>query len=233
MSPLTWLRQHDPGLRASRRAARVAIVMPLLFAFGSQVVRDVDVATFGPRRALRGQPVRARGAVAATPGARVDPGGAASRRLDDAFREYLAEHGRKQSDLATVTALVTGVVAPRLAADAVLALWEREDGSRSGDRSVATHELGRDAHAVAGWYAQLGEALVGGSAPPEATGRDVAGDERLVVAVRRDLDDGTGMRSPTAVRMIRTGDHLDALRRLQPALLEPAASPAPRPRVSA
>src|SRR4051812_13086170 len=46
VSPLTWLRRHDPGLRALRRAARVAIVMPLLFAFGTQVLHDADVATF-------------------------------------------------------------------------------------------------------------------------------------------------------------------------------------------
>ena len=46
VSPLSWLRRHDPGLRALRRAARVAIVMPLLFAFGARVVQDADVATF-------------------------------------------------------------------------------------------------------------------------------------------------------------------------------------------
>lgn len=46
MSPRSWLRRHDPGLRALRRAARVAIVMPLLFAFGARVVQNADVATF-------------------------------------------------------------------------------------------------------------------------------------------------------------------------------------------
>ncbi|GAA3550791.1 hypothetical protein GCM10022197_02070 [Microlunatus spumicola] len=46
MSPLSWLRRHDPGLRALRRAGRVAIVMPLLFAFGARVVGNADVATF-------------------------------------------------------------------------------------------------------------------------------------------------------------------------------------------
>jgi hypothetical protein len=149
---------------------------------------------------------------------------AASRRLDDAFREYLAERGRKQSDLATVTALVTGVVAPRLVADAVIALWEREDGSLGGDRSAAGRELAHDAEVVAGWYTRLGEALGDRVPPPDAATRDAASEERLVAAVRRDLDDRTGMTSPTAVRMIWTGDHLDALRRLQPGLLEPAAA---------
>jgi hypothetical protein len=46
VSPLAWLRKHDPGLRALRRAARVAIAMPLLFAFGARVVGNADVATF-------------------------------------------------------------------------------------------------------------------------------------------------------------------------------------------
>ena len=46
MSPLSWLRRHDPGLRALRRAGRVAIVMPLLFALGARVIGNLDVATF-------------------------------------------------------------------------------------------------------------------------------------------------------------------------------------------
>ena len=77
--------------------------------------------------------------------------------------------------------------------------------------------------AVAGWYAHLGEALAGSAPPPAATDRDGPAEERLVEAVRRDLEDRSGLASPTAVRMIWTGDHLDALRRLQPALRRPAA----------
>ena len=50
----------------------------------------------------------------------------ASRRLDDAFRTYIAERGAKPIPLAEVTTLATGVVALRLAADAVLDLWLRE-----------------------------------------------------------------------------------------------------------
>jgi hypothetical protein len=147
-----------------------------------------------------------------------------------------------------VAALVTGVVAPRLAADAVLALWEREDGRLGGDRSAAGVELGHDADVVARWYARLGGALAGAAPPPPPARRDAASDARLVEAVRRDLAVDTAMPGPTAVRMIWTGDHLDALRRLQPALLGPAAdlarqseprlrawlpTPEGRPRVSA
>ena len=62
---------------------------------------------------------------------------AASRRLDDTFRNYLAERGAKPVPLAEMTSLVTGVAALRLAADAVLDLWQRDDGESSGDRAAA------------------------------------------------------------------------------------------------
>ena len=42
----SWLLARDGGLRATRRAARTAIVMPALFAVGSQVIGNADVATF-------------------------------------------------------------------------------------------------------------------------------------------------------------------------------------------
>jgi len=44
--PLTWLRQHDRGLVALRRAARTAIAMPAAFAIGKEVVGDPIVAVF-------------------------------------------------------------------------------------------------------------------------------------------------------------------------------------------
>ena len=199
------------------RGAASALGRALAEAYATTGRYLARAVRYGVNRCERGAPALPRPVVESSRAA------AASRRLDDAFREYLAERGRKPSDLASVTALVAGVVAPRLAADAVLALWEREDGSRSGDRSAAGRELGHDADAVAGWYAHLGEALVGAAPPPAPVDRDVPADERLVEAVRRDLQDRSGLASPTAVRMIWTGDHLDALRRLQPALLRPAA----------
>jgi len=204
------------GLLFWPRGAASALGRALAEAYGSTGVYLARAVRYGVHRCERGVPSLPRPASESTQAA------AASRRLDDAFREYLAERGRKQSDLATVTALVTGVVAPRLAADAVLALWEREDGSLGGDRSAAGRELGHDAEVVADWYARLGAALAGTASPPDAATRDAAAEERLVDAVRRDLDGQANMTSPTAVRMIWTGDHLDALRRLQPTLLGPA-----------
>ncbi|GAA3550782.1 hypothetical protein GCM10022197_02060 [Microlunatus spumicola] len=199
------------------RGAASALGRALSEAYATTGLYLARAVRYGVARCERGVPSLPRPVLESTQAA------AAARRLDDAFREYLAERGRKQSDLAGVAALVTGVVAPRLVADAVLALWEHEDGSLGGDRSAAGRELGQDADAVAGWYARLGEALAGGAPPPAVAARDVARDDRLVEAVRRDLEGRAGTASPTGVRMIWTGDHLDALRRLQPALLEPAA----------
>ena len=73
---------------------------------------------------------------------------AASRRLDDTFRAYLAERGAKPVPLAEVSSLVTGVAGLRLAADAVLDLWQREDGQAPGDRAGARGELLGSSEAV-------------------------------------------------------------------------------------
>ena len=59
-----------------------------------------------------------------------------------------------------------------------------------------------------------------------AAGARSAGDQRLVDAVGHDLRGDDGHATATAVRMIWTGDHLDAARRLQGSLFEPARTAA-------
>ncbi|PYC80259.1 FUSC family protein [Streptomyces tateyamensis] len=78
---------------------------------------------------------------------------AAARRLDDAYRSYLAERGAKPLSLADTTTLVTGVVGLRLAADAVVSLWQHParptatdgEGVGGAERSA---ECGADCRAV-------------------------------------------------------------------------------------
>jgi uncharacterized membrane protein YccC len=147
---------------------------------------------------------------------------AAARRLDDAFRAYLADRGAKPAPLAEVTGLVTGVAGVRLAGDAVLDLWESEDGQAPGDRAGAREELLTASERVRGWYDDLAVSLVGRDPVREPLAHDLAADDRLVTAVRSDLRLADGRASATAVRMIWTGDHLDAVRRLQGTLVEPA-----------
>ena len=146
---------------------------------------------------------------------------AASRRLDDTFRGYLAERGAKPVPLAEITSLVTGVVGLRLAGDAVLALW-RQDGDGDGDRTAARQELFASTEQMTRWYRDFAVSLTGGGHLPEPLEPDPLADRRLVDAVSHDLRGDDGQGTATAVRMIWTGDHLDAARRLQGALIEPA-----------
>jgi MFS family permease len=140
---------------------------------------------------------------------------AAARRLDDTFHTYLAERGSKPVALSEVTILVTGVVGLRLAGDAVLELWRR-DGDPEGDRSAARQELLASSYRITGWYDAFAAALTGRGDVPEPLPPDPSADGRLVAAV------GNGLENQTAVRLIWTGDHLDAARRLQGTLTEPA-----------
>src|SRR4051794_7533134 len=43
---MKWLRDHDPGFLALRRAVRAAVVMPAMFAFADKVIGNPAVATF-------------------------------------------------------------------------------------------------------------------------------------------------------------------------------------------
>jgi hypothetical protein len=154
---------------------------------------------------------------------------AASRRLDDAFRTYLAERGAKPVPLADVAGLVTGVAGLRLEADAVLDLWRADDGHEGGDTAAARQEILGIADRVTGWYDDLAATVITGGELPQPLAHDKAADGRLVRAVRRDLLGEDGRASATAIRMIWTGDHLDVVRRQQAAIISPARATAGQP----
>ena len=144
---------------------------------------------------------------------------ASARRLDDAFRSYLAERGAKPVPLSDMTTLVTGVVGLRLAADAVLTLWTQAGRARlNGEGVGARVELLAWTDRVTRWYQQLAEGLDRHVPLPPPVERDRAAAARLVASVRGDLRDEAGHATANAVRMIWTGDHVDAARRLQPSL---------------
>jgi uncharacterized membrane protein YccC len=146
---------------------------------------------------------------------------AAARRLDDTFRGYLAERGAKPVPLGEVTSLVTGVVGLRLAGDAVLDLWQQDDAT-DGDRTAARRELLASTEHMTDWYRNFAAALTGPRDLPQPLNHDGLAAQRLLAAVSHDLRGEDGEATATAVRMIWTGDHLDAARRLQGTLAEPA-----------
>jgi len=151
---------------------------------------------------------------------------AASRRLDDAFRTYLAERGTKRFPLADVAGLVTGVAGLRLEADAVLDLWRGDDGQAGDNMAAARREILGAADRVTTWYDDLAATMISGGEVPQPLAHDQVADGRLVQAVRHDLLGNDGTASTTAVRMIWTDDHLDVVRRLQAAIISPARATA-------
>ena len=152
---------------------------------------------------------------------------ASARRLDDAFRSYLAERGAKPLSLACTTTLVTGVVGLRLAADAVVSLWQGEDLARvQAVRADAHRAVLGTAAQVTGWYHEFAASLGGRSTVPDVVPLWPEGAARLVDSVRTELSDAQGRATPVAVRVIWTDDHVDAARRLQPGLADAARAQA-------
>jgi hypothetical protein len=140
---------------------------------------------------------------------------AAGRRVDDAFRAYIAERGRKALPLGDLATLVGGVSLLRLSGDAIIDLWERDERAVGGDRVAARREL-RDASVSLGEsYERVARTLAGRGTAPSRLSRDDGADARLVEIVRRDLRDADGQATATAVKLIWTADHIDAARRLQ------------------
>ena len=209
---LFWPRGAAPALRQALAQAYADGAGYLASAVRSGMSRG-DPGTPAPP-ALAGDAARA---------------AAASRRLDDAFRTFLAERGAKRFPLADVAGLVTGVAVLRLEADAVLDLWRGDDGQAGADVAVARHEILGTANRVTGWYDSLATTMITGGELPQPLAHDKAADGRLVRAVRRDLLGDDGRASATAVRMIWTGDHLDVVRRLQAAIISPARATTGQP----
>ena len=75
---------------------------------------------------------------------------------------------------------------------------------------------------MTGWYARFAASLAGTEPVPDPLPRDEVADGRLVDAVGRDLRDSDGHATAIGVRVIWTGDHLDAVRVLQGSLVGPA-----------
>jgi uncharacterized membrane protein YccC len=203
------------GLMLWPRGAGAALGRALSAAYTDSVSYLAGAIAYGLGRCDSGS------AASGPPVQQAEQAAAAARRLDDTFRGYLAERGAKPVPLSEVTALVSGVVGVRLAADAVLQLWDG-DVAGGGDRAAARRELLSGSDTVRGWYARFAESLVGRGVVPEALRADAIADGRLVDAVGHDLRDDAGHATATAVRVIWTGDHLDAVRRLQAMLVGPA-----------
>jgi uncharacterized membrane protein YccC len=143
--------------------------------------------------------------------------GAAARRLDDAFRQYLAERSTKRVSLDVVATLVAGTRRVQRTGLSLLALARTTDGAVPGEGCARS--LDRELEALHRWYATLGEALVEGHAPPPQHQRDTRARTRVLDCVRHAVSGDDDERIGPALSLLWASQHLDNLWRLEAHLM--------------
>jgi len=137
---------------------------------------------------------------------------AAVHRLDDAFRQYLAEPSPGTAGRERIATLVAGVGRVQRTAQSLSALAHRADGRGSLERCGTGLEA--EVGALRSWYVTLGEALAGNSPlPPPQTRR--LQNPRLLECAQRLLSDGDETKRRRALDLLWASGHLDMLRQLE------------------
>jgi uncharacterized membrane protein YccC len=151
---------------------------------------------------------------------------AARQRLDDAFRQFLAEPGAKRVPMGEVAALAGAATRLRLVADSLDELCTKDVG---GPLPAALTEAGAELRAVADgvdlWYRTLGDVLAGRRATaPSADPPDSQLPGHLVGHLRTGLDGADAAAGRQALLLLWGAQHLDSLRRAEPDLVDAATS---------
>lgn len=157
---------------------------------------------------------------------------AAARRLDDAFRQYLAEGGAKRTPLSSVTAAANGASRLRLAADAMVALREPAATGDAAREAAGTgvgtalegpeHILVERCERVDVWYDDFGQCCLLRADVPAVPQLVPTVDDAFVDGLRRSVatDESSLAR---AEQLLWTAQYLHDLERLEGKLVAPAA----------
>lgn len=149
---------------------------------------------------------------------------AASRRLDDAFRNLLVERGPKPSQLPDIVDLVMGVTTLRMTADAVTGLWEHAPQRVSRENDEPRRLLLTHSNRITDWFTEFSRALDGEGGLPSPLADFPWDAEALVASVGRELRESDTRATDDTVRLMWTVGHLRSACRLQ-ARVAAAASP--------
>jgi hypothetical protein len=141
-------------------------------------------------------------------------------RLDDAFRQYLAERSATAFNVEDVGALVGGASRVRRAAQSLTSLGRMANGSTPLRK--CGENLDRELHALQSWYVTLGYALENDGLVPPPHIRDAAGGSRLLACVRDAARGGDEATVKGALVLLWASQHLDNLWRLEAHLGERA-----------
>ena len=147
---------------------------------------------------------------------------AAVHRLDDAFRQSLAERSAQKVDVESGGTLVAGAGRVRRTAQSLSALGEMIDGDAR--LTSCGENLDAEAHAVRSWYVTLGDALVHHTSIPPPHIRDLSGRRRLLECVRDAVTGEDERMVGPALVLLWGSEHLDNLWRLESHLARHALS---------
>jgi len=138
---------------------------------------------------------------------------AALHRLDDAFRQYLAERSATAYNVEDVAALVGGAARVRRAAQSLAALGRMTEGNERVERCA--RDLEGELHALHAWYIALGYALTNRRQVPPPHIRDTDGSSRLLRCVRDATRGGDKATMNAALVLLWSSQHLDNLWRME------------------
>jgi uncharacterized membrane protein YccC len=144
---------------------------------------------------------------------------AALHRLDDAFRQYLAERSATSFNVEDVAALVSGATRLRRAGQSLVSLGRMADGARL---ERCARNLDGELQALQSWYVMLGYALENRRPVAGPHVRDDEGNSRLLACVREAANGRDHATVKAALVLLWTSQHLDNLWRLEAHLGERA-----------
>ena len=187
-------------------------------SLGAAYARSADYVASATRRLVAAG--GAGGMENATEPSREGARGAANR-LDDAFREYLAESPAQRANLELVATLVAGTTRVRLTAYSLSTLTPAPTGGPGLDQCADA--LAADVDAVRSWYISLADAIVDCTVAPPPQPRDGDEGRQVVRCAREALAAGDDSIVGPALSLLWASQHLDNLRRLGVRLIQPAA----------
>jgi len=142
----------------------------------------------------------------------------AVHRLDDAFRQYLAERSATEFNVEDVAGLVGGASRVRRAAQSLASLGRMADGK--SQLADCGRNLDAELHALQAWYVSLGWAIVNRRPAPPPHIRDTDGLDRLLECVREAARSRDEPAVRGAVLLLSASQHIDNLWRLEGHLSE-------------
>jgi uncharacterized membrane protein YccC len=147
---------------------------------------------------------------------------AAIHRLDDAFRQYLAERTATRFNVESIAALVAGAARVRRAAQSLASLGRMAEGTATTPLAQCGANLDGEIHALQSWYVSLGYALENDRSVPPPHIRDDEGRRRLFACARDAAREHDKQLLFPALTLLWTSQHLDNLWRLETFLGEHA-----------